>query len=522
MHRERDFDPREGLPWQLEALMQDLELDTLFGAMALGDTFLYEIARQAALTGLDHPEAILYRQAILKDCLKNPEVVREIYRIPLDSARTKQKHWLGIFSSNPSGILSNALALMRMLVGQLKKLRTIADAHAHQFESTGFARFFAMIQSELDDDYFAVVQKHLQQLEFRRGVLLSAQLGPGNEGSGYELRKPKATEASWLRQLSTRQSRTYSFKVDPYDQYGSRTLGELTDEGVNLVANALAQSADHIDGFLSMLGIELAFYIGCMNLAEQLASIREPTAFPQPLSSSDRTHSFSGLYDVCLALTMKRKVVGNDVIADGKSLVIITGANQGGKSTFLRAVGLAQLMLQCGMFVPATSFSANLCQGIFTHYRREEDTTMTSGKLDEELGRMSQIVERIRPNSMILFNESFAATNEREGSEIARQIVGALLQRQVKVFFVTHLYAFAHGMHEQKAEQALFLRADRKADGRRTFKLVVAEPLQTSFGADLYNRIFEPPSDSGSQNPIHASPTTGPGDIAHTDHPGSG
>lgn len=106
--------------------------------------------------------------------------------------------------------------------------------------------------------------------------------------------------------------------------------------------------------------------------------------------------------------------------ADERELAIITGANTGGKSTFLRSVGLSQLMMQCGMFVPAKSLSANLCDGLFTHYKREEDTTMESGKLDEELSRMSGIIENITANSMLLFNESFTATNEREGSEICQ------------------------------------------------------------------------------------------------------
>jgi len=147
-------------------------------------------------------------------------------------------------------------------------------------------------------------------------------------------------------------------------------------------------------------------------------------------------------------------------------------------------------MMQCGMFVPAQSFCANVCNGLFTHYKREEDVTMKSGKLDEELNRMSDIVDQITPNSMLLFSESFAATNEREGSEIARQIVCALLEKRIKVFFVTHLYEFAHGFYDKKMENAIFLRAERQPDGARTFKLSAGEPLQTSYGEDLYNKIF--------------------------------
>ena len=164
--------------------------------------------------------------------------------------------------------------------------------------------------------------------------------------------------------------------------------------------------------------------------------------------------------------------MGNDVNADNKDLVIITGANQGGKSTFLRSVGVSQLMMQCGMFVPAESFCSNICEGLFTHYKREEDATMKSGKFDEELSRMSDIADNLTPNSMLLFNESFAATNEREGSEIARQIVCALLEERIKVFFVTHLYEFAHDLYDKDMENAIFLRAERQSDGGRTFKLI--------------------------------------------------
>jgi DNA mismatch repair ATPase MutS len=142
------------------------------------------------------------------------------------------------------------------------------------------------------------------------------------------------------------------------------------------------------------------------------------------------------------------------------------------------------------MFVPAQAFCSSLCDGIFTHYKREEDAGMESGKFDEELGRMNGIVDHIKHHSMILFNESFAATNEREGSEIARQIMTALLDRKVKIVCVTHLYELAHGFCDRRGDNALFLRAGRQADGTRNFKLVEGEPLPTSFGEDLYNSIF--------------------------------
>jgi len=211
-----------------------------------------------------------------------------------------------------------------------------------------------------------------------------------------------------------------------------------------------------------------------------------------------RRYSASGLYDVCLTLTIEPRVVGNEVEASQKDLIIITGANQGGKSTFLRSAGLAQLMMQAGMFVPARAFAADVRDGIFTHYKREEDPTMKSGKLDEELSRMNGLASQLRRNAMVLFNESFAATNEREGSEIARQIASALVESGVKVLFVTHLYQFAHDVFENKTHDALFLRAERRPDGARTFRVVEGEPLRTSYGKDLYDSVFASQSDAGA------------------------
>src|SRR4029453_16728083 len=99
--------------------------------------------------------------------------------------------------------------------------------------------------------------------------------------------------------------------------------------------------------------------------------------------------------------------------------LVVTGANGGGKFTFLRSVGLAQLMMQCGMFVPANVFRAGIRTGVFSHFRREEDAVIDSGKLDQELRRMSGVVDVLQPRGLLLCNEPFASTNDPEGSEIA-------------------------------------------------------------------------------------------------------
>jgi len=499
LYPDRDFDLSGELPPNAKDLSQDLALDALFAAMAQGDKpgakdFLsvLEVVRRVVLSGSDELDTILYRQEILKDCLKHPDIVRQIYSIPVEFLERKRKEWLWISPrhAGPSSILSGAQRMLEVSLYLLQRLRQIADEHAGAFASRGFRRFFSMIEQELDDAYLATVAKHIQALRFPKGVLLSAQLGNGNEGTQYMLCQPNDLERSWIKRVLAAKSPIYSVSLHPRDDHGVQVLGELRDRGLARVANSVAQAAEHIESFFKVLRWELAFYIGCLNLHEQLKQLDAPVAFPQVAPAEERRFSCTGLYDISLALTMKRKVVGNDVTADGKNLIIITGPNQGGKTTFLRSVGLAQLMMQAGMFVPAESFSANVCSGVFTHFKREEDKTMERGKFEEELKRMSAIVDLVKPNGLILLNESFASTNEREGSEIAREVVSALLEAGTKIPYVTHLYEFACRAYEQRAQNVLFLRAERLADGTRTFKVKEGDPLETSYGVDLYTRIF--------------------------------
>ncbi|HXF93963.1 MAG TPA: hypothetical protein VNK46_14515 [Nitrospiraceae bacterium] len=491
MHRHRDFAAGRDLQGHERLLLQDLELNTLFRTMANGDEFLFDVARTVLLSGLENDvDTVLYRQAVLKDSLKHPTVVRTLYDLAMEAIDAKRKHWLGVFSRYPSAILHGSIELLQLFLGVLRKLRVVAEQQTGRFESEGFSAFFAMLQTELSDDYLAEIEEHLRNLKFPEGVLMSAELGRGNQGTNYILRKPHRRRQTWLARLLGKGPPAYTFRIADRDEAGHRALSELRDRGIDPAANALAQSSDHILGFFQTLRAELAFYLGCLNLHDRLTAKGEPLCFPKPAPAGTRRYRVSGLYDVCLALHMERRVVGNTVDADGKSLVIITGANQGGKSSFLRGIGLAQVMMQAGMFVPAESFDAELCTGLFSHYKREEDATMKKGKLDEELARLSEIVDRLAPNSMLLLNESFAATNEREGSEIAKQVVHALLEQGVKIFYVTHLYEFAHGFFERKTQDTLFLRAERRADGTRTFRLVEGEPEETTYGEDLYRKIF--------------------------------
>ena len=488
---DEDFDADADLPWNHEDLVLDLELSTLLHAMANGDRFLFDVSRRVLLAGVDDVDSILYRQHVLADAISHPRVIRDMYEVAVAALEDRRSIWSGYGGSyqSPQSTLAGAVRHLEAYIARLRELRRIADEHAEEFESAGLRNFLSTLRQQLSDEYFAEVSEHLKQLRFRGGIFMSARLDNDNSGIDFVLRAPVGSGRSWKHRLGIGARSSYSFTVPVRDEGGIQVLQDLGDRGINLVANATAQSADHLKSYFTMLRFELGYYVACVNLHDRVVEKPVPVTFPEPAPLDSVAFSCTDLRDVSLALQSDSPVIGNDVEGDGKELVIITGANSGGKSTFLRSVGAAQLMMQSGLFVTAREYRANVVTHLFTHFIREEDSSMQSGRFDEELGRMSAIADHLRPRCLVLFNESFAGTNELEGSEIARQIVRALLESTIKVFAVTHRFDFAQSFFERHADFTLFLRADRLPDGARSYKLATKRPLPTSFGEDLYYRL---------------------------------
>ena len=133
------------------------------------------------------------------------------------------------------------------------------------------------------------------------------------------------------------------------------------------------------------------------------ASPSGPGPHPNPLMAAaerldpDASRPAHVMHSEKLTLGFSGRNVLTDItvsLARG-SITALIGPTGSGKSTFLRSVGTAQLMMQAGMFVTADAFTANVRSGIFTHFTREEDATLTHGRLDEELTRMSTLVDHI-------------------------------------------------------------------------------------------------------------------------------
>jgi MutS domain V len=486
MHPDRDFDAGADPPERWAAVARDLELDTLVSAMAGRDTLIATVAAAALAAPASDRATIAHRQAVLADCLAHPALVRSVYALAAQGAEAQRKVRLGWLRDSPESLLRGSVQVLELLVGVLRGVRETVTGAAPGLASDGWTTLAATLARDLDDAYLDGVSEHLRTLRFRGGVLMGARLGAGGRGTANEVLLPRRRG---LVERLTPRGRGYTFRIPDRDEAALRALSELRGRGLVSVAGALGDAADQVVGFLDALRTEAGFYLGCVNLRDRLAVHAGRVCVPA-VADAGAGPTATGLYDPCLALHLDGPAVGNDIDAADRPLLVVTGANGGGKSSFLRALGVAQVMLESGMFVAADTFAAGVGAGVLTHFRREEDAGLERGRLDDELRRMSAIVDDVRPGGLVLLNESFATTNEREGSEIARQVVRALVEGGVRVALVTHLHELAHGLWRDPPAPARFLRAAPERDGVRTYRLDEAEPQPTSHGEDAYRRVF--------------------------------
>ena len=477
----------DALPELDPALTADLGLDRVLASMARGDHVIERVVPRLLATPLATTDAIRYRQASVRDAAASPAVVRELYTVATDAIEAERRIW-GSAMRNAELVLDRAANVLGRFVEAFRELRRIEAEHGEAFTSPGFTAFFRMVATDLDDPWLAEVEDHLTRLRTRT-LHVSARLGDGARGTDYVLHRSPSTIRGWRDRVGLEERRS-TVKVELSDQNAMNTMSELRATAIAPTAGVTREATDHVLAFFRQLQVELAFLIGCANLHESLTAAGGAVAYPDAEDGATATFRATGLYDLGLRLTIDGPVVPNDLDTGGQRLVVITGANGGGKSTVLRAVGLAQLLLGAGMFVAAESLTASVAHAIRTHFTREEDASLVGGRLDEELTRLAALVEDTTPGTLVLLNESLSTTNEREGAAIARGVVDALVDAGVEVWFVTHNHHLASGLADAEPARAHFLRAER-GDGERPFRLVAAPPLPTSHGMDLYRRIID-------------------------------
>lgn len=474
-------------PWA-DDLVADLGLDAVLDAMSAGDRLVRAVARAVLLAPAPAAPVVHHRQDVLVDCLRTPDVVRGLYADLgdlLDAARRVH----GGFLRTPAHRLRRSRRILELCLPVLRDVRDRAAAQGDMWRSDGLGGLAATLAVELDEEFFAAAGEHLRLLAGPTTVM-RAGFGPGLRGVGHALVLPAEDRRGWVARLAAPHPGELVYRVPERDEAGARALAELRDSGLASVADAVGEAAEHVLDFCRALRTELAFYVGALTLADRLGRAGVPLCVPDIAGGDAAAVLVDDLRDVALALAGAGDVVGDDLDGPEARLVLVTGANRGGKSTFLRAFGQAQLMGQAGALVAARRAALPRARHVVSHFRRGEDEGLRSGKLAEELARMSALVDHLAPGDLVLANESFASTDEREGSEIARQVLEPLLDAGVRVVLVTHLTDLALGWSESPPAPTVFLRADPPSTAERPFRLRPGRPEPTSHGVELADRLL--------------------------------
>lgn len=162
------------------------------------------------------------------------------------------------------------------------------------------------------------------------------------------------------------------------------------------------------------------------------------------------------------------EIVPNDVIFDESGQIfILTGPNSGGKTVYIRALGVAQALYQCGLLIPASNASMPLMDTICTHFTVSNATAAHSiGRLEEECERISSMMEYITQDTLVLMDEAFSSTSAKDGQELAESYIGKLLDKNCKCIFSTHIHELS-SITLPKVD----LLAAETIDGERTYKI---------------------------------------------------
>lgn len=531
-------------------IIQDLGLKTLFtmaskdvlkedGAVKKvldADDFIRDVVSKVMMVPLENEEEIYYRQGIVQDCLNNEDFIEGLYRIATDMSiqwdKLGRKDNENKARSNDVSWLMSRIRIIRLFVNGLSKLKHFFASYQGTFSSEGIAGF---VKHLLEDFSLEDEKKYIELLESvdfyvseglmadderivcKPRIVLECGIAGGLKLTDVQLseietlhqkyRNPNST-LNKLREYVDNHTATDSIILSG-DMMLEKQVAELVYRIMRYIVTYLEPFYEDCAVFFDQLRIQTAFYRGAVNLKHHAERFQLHICMPK-VCGQEQLH-YDTLKEFVMCIEQRITAIGNTCDIDDKLLVVITGANQGGKSTFLRSLGIAQVMMQCGFFVVAKKFEAGIFPQIFTHFTRREDSAMNSGRLDEELSRMSQIIDSITPGSLVLLNESFATTTEKEGSNIAYDIIRALHEAGIKIITVTHLLSFAQRLYSETASGetsadasesgsanenkawnngVAFFCAERLPDGRRTYKMVQSVPELTSFGLDLYNEII--------------------------------
>ena len=423
-------------------------------------------------------EAILYRHEVMQDLedaalgasidsfAEQMIVVRRYLALveKLD-AKNHQEGWFLEAALVYCGAVSDLAQNLSRAGLKSRGLREFRDYLTSYVGTSGFHSLSAEAQG---------VKRGLSELEY------SVIIHPGRfsvrkcaEETDYSVEVEKTFER--FQQGAVKDYRVRLSAVSGMNHIGAQILAfvaRLYPDEFAALDRFCGQHADFVDQTIRVFDREIQFYIAYLDFIADLKRKGLPFCYPQVSATSREVLSQEG-FDLALAVSLlysERPVVSNDFYLEGpERIIVVSGPNQGGKTTFARMFGQLHYLASLGCPVPGKRAQLFLFDQIYSHFEREEDVRSLTGKLGDDLIRIHDILGRLTPNSMLILNEIFASTALQDAVFLSKEIMARVIDLDLLCVWVTFIDELSM-LSEKTVSMVSTVVPDNPA--MRTFKIV--------------------------------------------------